>query len=208
MIQSNYDKYPQVEVSGMDDQCWNGWANVMRVLSARCDAKVIVIECYVGVLIEEIASAVSEHIPSAIVFGSQDAFRDSGEIERMLEPFLGNGDPIFGCISTLQMEDFLCSKKLAALRAEIAVIKDGLVVVIGPGASIVHRGDVLVYAEMPRWEAQGRMRRNEMSNLGTRNRETKWSLQYKRAFFNDWPVCDRLKLGLKNVDFILDTCKR
>ena len=29
MIRSNYDKYPQVEVAGMDDQCWSGWAKVM-----------------------------------------------------------------------------------------------------------------------------------------------------------------------------------
>lgn len=207
MIRSNYDKHPQVEVSGVDDQCWSGWAKVMEVLSARRDAKVVVIECYVGVAVDEIVAAVRGYIPSASVFEAEKAFLEPEEIERRAAPFLGDGDPIFGYSSALRMEDFFSPEKLAALREKIAAVESVTVVIIGPGASIVCRGDLLVYAEMPRYEAQGRMRRNEMSNLGTRNQELKWNLQYKRAFFNDWPVCDRLKLGLKDIDFILDTCK-
>lgn len=207
MIRSNYNKHPQVEVTGMDDQCWSGWKPIMAVLSGHADAKVVVIECYVGVSVEEISSAVREHMPSATVFHAETAFHDADEIERKVEPFLGDGDPIFGFSSALRMEDFLSPEKLEDLRAEIHAANHTPVVIIGPGASVVHPGDLLVYAEMPRWEAQGRMRRNEMSNLGTSNRGLKWNLQYKRAFFNDWPVCDRLKLGLKNVDFILVTCK-
>ncbi len=191
----------------MDNQCWSGWESIMAVLSKQSDTKAIVIECYVGVSVDEIAAAVRKHFHSSTVFESETAFHDLEEIERKLEPFLGHGDPIFGYSSALRMEDFFSPEKLAALRGQIAAVESGPVLIIGPGASIVHTGDLLVYAEMPRWEAQGRMRRNEMSNLGTHNRGLKWNLQYKRAFFNDWPVCDRLKLGLKHVDFILDTCK-
>ncbi len=191
----------------MDDQCWSGWVEVMKVLSGRRDAKVVVIECYVGVAVAEIVAAVREHIPSASVFEAEKAFHQPEEIEGKVAPFLGDGDPIFGYSSALRMEDFFSPEKLAGLREGMAAVKSGVVVIIGPGASIVCRGDLLVYAEMPRYEAQGRMRRNEMSNLGTRNQELKWNLQYKRAFFNDWPICDRLKLGLKDIDFILDTCK-
>lgn len=191
----------------MDDQCWSGWESIMEVLSKQSDTKVVVIECYVGVSVEEISAALREHFPSSTVFESGTAFHDSEEIERKVEPFLGHGDPIFGYSSALRMEDYFSPEKLAALRAEIASVESAPVVIIGPGASVVHAGDLLVYAEMPRWEAQGRMRRNEMSNLGIHNHGLKWNLQYKRAFFNDWPVCDRLKLGLQNVNFILDTCK-
>lgn len=191
----------------MDGQCWTGWENITGVLAGRRDARVVVIECYVGVLVEEIAAAFREHLPSAKVFEAGTAYRDPEEIERMVAPFLGNGDPLFGFSSALRMEDWFSPAKLAALRAEIGAMESTPAVIVGPGASIVHTGDVLAYAEMPRWEAQGRMRRNGMSNLGARNHELKWNLQYKRAFFNDWPVCDRLKLGLENVGFILDTCK-
>ena len=59
---------------------------------------------------------------------------------------------------------------------------------------------------LARWEAQLRMRRDEISNLGVDNRELKWSLQYKRAYFTDWRVCDRLKRDLMGRwDFVLDT---
>ena len=59
---------------------------------------------------------------------------------------------------------------------------------------------------MPRWEAQLRFRRNEISNLGVDNKTEKAALQYKRAFFVDWRVCDPLKQKLMNKwDFVIDT---
>ncbi|GAA5484219.1 class I mannose-6-phosphate isomerase [Haloferula sargassicola] len=208
MTRSNYDKYPEVKVGGMDDQCWSGWPEVVEVLADQSGDGVMVIECYVGVDVGEIVAAVGKHLPAATVFETQRAFHHPEEIERKVEPFLGHGDPLFGSLSALRMEDFLSPEKTAVLRKEIDAVSGGPAVVIGPGASLVATGDLVVYAEMPRWEAQGRMRRNEMSNLGTNNGELKWNLQYKRAFFNDWPVCDRLKLGLRQIDFLLDTCVR
>ena len=42
--------------------------------------------------------------------------------------------------------------------------------------------------------------------LGVDNHDLKWSLQYKRAYFTDWRVCDRLKRELMaRWDFVLDT---
>jgi hypothetical protein len=71
---------------------------------------------------------------------------------------------------------------------------------------LIHPEDILVYADLARWELQNRMRQNEISNLGVKNDELKWSLQYKRAFFTDWRVCGRLKRDLMvSWDFVLDT---
>jgi hypothetical protein len=53
---------------------------------------------------------------------------------------------------------------------------------------------MLVYADMPRWEIQMRFRRNEISNLGVENRTLDASLQYKRGYFVDWRVADRLSV--------------
>lgn len=210
MTRPNYDKHPHVTVSGMEDQCWTGWERIIATLSAHLKAKagkVLAIECYVGVSVEEIIAAIRAHLPVAPIFEASDAWLETDEIERLVAPFLGNGDPVFGHVSALRMEDYFSPQKIAAMRETIGSIAGGPVIIVGPGASIVHRGDMLAYAEMPRWEAQGRMRRNEMSNLGIENRELKWNLQYKRAWFNDWPVCDRLKLSLDASDFTLDTCR-
>ena len=66
--------------------------------------------------------------------------------------------------------------------------------------------DVLVYADMARWEIQMRFRRNEISNVGVDNRMERASLQYKRGFFVDWRICDRFKKTLMNKwDYVLDT---
>ena len=85
-------------------------------------------------------------------------------------------------------------------------VTEGLVLVVGCGAALIHEPDILVYADLARWEAQLRFRRNEASNLGVENRTLAASLQYKRAFFVDWRVCDRWKRPLMaRWDFLLDT---
>ncbi|MCX6928279.1 MAG: class I mannose-6-phosphate isomerase, partial [Verrucomicrobia bacterium] len=88
-------------------------------------------------------------------------------------------------------------------------VTSGLVLVVGCGARLLAERDVLVYADLARWEAQLRFRRNETSNLGVENRTLAASLQYKRAFFVDWRVGDRWKRPLiSQWDFVLDTNNR
>jgi hypothetical protein len=106
------------------------------------------------------------------------------------------------------MVDFIGPEKSGELTRIIAADSArGPVLVVGPGASLLAPGaDLLVYADMPRWEGQLRQRRGEVDNLGTRNRGFKPSLQYKRSFFIDWRVADRLKQEtMRNWDFLLDT---
>jgi len=79
---------------------------------------------------------------------------------------------------------------------------------VGCGAQLIAKGDILVYADLARWEAQNRFRCNTISNLGVENRTLSAALQYKRAFFVDWRVCDRWKRPLiSKWDFVLDTNK-
>jgi len=77
---------------------------------------------------------------------------------------------------------------------------------VGCAARLIHLGDVLVYADLARWEAQLRFRRNQTGNLGAENLTQAASLKYKRAFFVDWRVADRWKRPLiARWDFVLDT---
>jgi mannose-6-phosphate isomerase class I len=169
-------------------------------------APVLVIECYAGVLQEEIRTELQTHFPSALWIDSRAAFRPASEIDSLTAPDLGGDDPVFGHLSRLQLGDFLCEEVLATFRARIAAARCP-VVVIGPGASLIaSHATWLVYANLPRWEAQQRHRRGETANLGVDNRAAKASLKYKRAFFVDWRVCDRLKRStIERWDFLLDT---
>jgi mannose-6-phosphate isomerase class I len=139
------------------------------------------------------------------VFRASDVLKSSADIEEMLAPFLTD-DPVFGRMNGLRIEDFLDSDKLARARNQINKAQ-GRVLVLGTGAALLGaRVDVLVYADLARWEIQQRQRRNEISNLGADNRHERASLKYKRAFFADWRAADRLKKELfPTIDFLLDT---
>ena len=210
MMQSNYDKQPYVAVPNGARACVNGWQAVTdRLSNAVSDhgttCTVVTIECYTGVNEAEIAEALKVLDPARVLCSS-DAFLEPEVIDAKVGTFNGDDDPVFGIMNHLRMEDLMDAGKVASLVAAIEQVESGLVVVIGNGASLIHPGDILVYADLARWEAQLRMRRDEISNLGVANHDLKWSLQYKRAYFTDWRVCDRLKRDLMGRwDFVLDT---
>ena len=212
MPESNYDKQPVIEVAGGEGCCVAGWDTVCEKLGQAVSARsprrsVMTVECYTGVFEDEIAEKLQALNPVRIVRSAQ-AFLPPEEIERKVAPFNGGDDPVFGRMNELRMADFMDPVRIRQLAGEIERIDEGLVIVLGNGAGLIHPGDILVYADLARWEAQLRMRRDEISNLGVENRSLKWSLQYKRAYFTDWRVCDRLKRELMGRwDFVLDTHK-
>src|SRR5260370_2073617 len=124
----------------------------------------------------------------------------------MLAAVLGD-DPVFGCMNEIGLQAFFEETKLDEARQKVASWRQGFLLVVGVGAAIVTpESDVLVYADLARWEIQGRQRRNEIPNLGTDNFEESPNLKYKRAFFVDWRAADRLKRELlPKANFFLDT---
>jgi hypothetical protein len=87
----------------------------------------------------------------------------------MVEQFLGD-DPVFGRMNGILIEDYFDPGKLAAARVSVQKRNGGLTLVIGIGATLVAPNpDVLVYADMARWEIQMRYRCNEIGNLGSDN---------------------------------------
>lgn len=200
----NYDKTPTVSVPGAD-VVDRGWMNIAARLRAAT-ARVIAIEAYVGVHADQIRQSLGEAFGGAVWIPAAEALLAPAQIESLVAPFLGGNDPIFGHLTDLTLRHFFDSDRVAILRARIEQERR-TVIVYGVGASIIAPADaVLVYADLPRWEAQQRQRRHEVSNLGVANRTVAASLQYKRSFFVDWRVCDRLKQDtLTRWDFVLDT---
>jgi hypothetical protein len=210
---SNYDKRPRVDIPRVSGCAWRGWGAIAAHLREEMSklraqgGRVLAIECYTGVFEEEIRLALREAFGTAVWIDTGEAFLSSAEIDRLVAPDLGGDDPVFGYLSRLTLDRFFSAEKLASIRSFISGSREP-VVVVGPGASlVVPHSDLLVYADLPRWEAQRRQRRGEISNLGVDNQGLKPSLQYKRSFFIDWRVCDRLKQSsMSRWDFLLDTC--
>lgn len=210
----NYDRFPSVAVpQAFTSHCWRGWPAVSRQLRTSIEGnsprRLVAVETYPGVIESEICTQLATHFPGARIFDTAAAFKPAGEIDALVAPYLGGGDPVFGRICDLRLDQLLDADNLGALRVKIEEAA-GIVFIVGPAAALViERPDLLVYADMPRWEGQLRQRRNEASNLGVSNRALKASLKYKRSFFVDWRICDRWKRQtMRRWDFLLDTTQR
>jgi mannose-6-phosphate isomerase class I len=200
---TNYDKFPQV---GAEGTCDVGWPEVVKTLRAR-QARVVVVECYPGVRDAELLPALVDGLQPERVINTADCLKPEGDIARLVCPDVTE-DPVFGYLTRLSMTDFFDAKKIAEFRIQNSEFRSekGLLLVYGPGASLVAEDGLLVYADMPRWEIQQRFRRHEVGNLGARNEQLSAALLYKRAYFVDWRVCDRLKRRLlRRWDYVLDT---
>ena len=151
-------------------------------------------------------AALARELKPARIVSAAEALKSEAEINGLCKPFLGGEDPVFGFLSGLTMPQFFQEEQLRHGRETVERVQNGLVLVIGVGARLIAAGDILVYADLPRWEIQQRQRRNEISNLGANNAAQSASLKYKRAFFIDWRVADRWKKPLlRQADFFLDT---
>jgi mannose-6-phosphate isomerase class I len=205
---SNYDKYPCTPVSTSAANCWVEWRNIIDRLrpssvESRCT---LAVECYPGTFEGSIKDVLVEGLRPTEVVYTPDLLKTPNCVEKMLAPLLGD-DPVFGRMNDLGLEAFFEETKLNEARQKVASWREGFLIVVGVGAAIVSpEADVLVYADLARWEIQARQRRNEISNLGTDNFEESPSLKYKRAFFVDWRAADRLKRELlPKANFFLDT---
>lgn len=204
-----YDKFPFIAVSPNREDCAIGWDSIAEVTQARAKGTVCV-ECYPGVLVDEVCEELRRRFaPSLLLVRAEDCYLDEAELERKIQPLLTD-DPVFGRMNDFGIADFLDAGKVRVARAEIERGGGGLVLVVGTGASLLARAaDLLVYADMARWEIQQRQRRGLMGNLGVRNLAQSAAAKYKRGFFLDWRSADRLKRELlPRIDYLLDTNDR
>ncbi|MEE9690711.1 class I mannose-6-phosphate isomerase [Aeromonas hydrophila] len=210
---SNYDKFPEVVVAGHEGAASAGWHEIARRLQAAADGQggarvVLVIDCYHGVDQDELRSQLLARLGPHTLIEVEQARLPESKVLAMLERFITE-DRVFGVLAPHKMVEFFDPAALASLQRQVAEITDGLVVVMGSGASLVAEGDVRVYADLARWEIQQRLRRKELGNWGAGNEEEDILRRYKRAFFIEWRVFDRHKLAqLPTIDFLLDTNTR
>ncbi|ENP7127525.1 Probable mannose-6-phosphate isomerase gmuF [Raoultella planticola] len=210
-MQTTYDKFPEVTVQGYDDQAWQGWESLSATLLLRASAAsrtVLVVDCYPGVRLDELEQRLLPSLNATRVLNVESARRDEQALHDLLARNLTD-DRVFGVLSCHHLEEFFNADKLHQLRQQVDAVTEGLIVIYGPGAALVHPGDVLVYADMPRWEIQQRMRHDGLGNWGADNQDEDILRRYKRAFFIEWRVFDRHKTPLlKRADYLLDTTQK
>ncbi len=208
MNHAPYDKSPEVCVKGYESQAWRGWPAIRAIIRARIAGQrktVLTIDCYPGVRLDELREQLIDHLKPTLLINAETSRLSERHLHDLLAANLTD-DRVFGVLSCHQLNAFFNADALAQAQREAEETTGGLVVIYGPGAALVHPGDILVYADLARWEIQQRFRHGELGNWGANNENEDILRRYKRAFFIEWRVFDRHKTPLlKRADFLLDT---
>jgi len=112
-------------------------------------------------------------------------------------------DRVLGVMSHYQINDFYSDTEI--IHDEIRN-NDGVTVVYGTGATVLApEPNLLIYCDLARWEIQLRYRAG-LSNWQQDNSAEDPLRKFKRGYFFEWRMADRLKKQLlPQVNFLLDT---
>jgi mannose-6-phosphate isomerase len=202
---SNYDKFPSIQVPVGRESVWQGWPEILLRISGEisCGAQRIAVEIYPGVFEQEVLGAFVEALHPAHEFRTSDCWKTPAGIEAMVKSDLTD-DPVFGRMSRLTIEDFADRQRTAQLR-EACRSAEGVTLIFGTGTALLEpEPDVLIFADMARWEIQRRQRANQIGNFPAGEFHEPAAAKYKRAYFVDWRVADRIKHGLiDRIDYLL-----
>jgi mannose-6-phosphate isomerase class I len=113
------------------------------------------------------------------------------EIDKLIAPYLGGGDPLFGKIYPGDISDFYDTDSIAGLKPN----NNSLTFVYGCGAALVNWQCPVIYFDVPKNEIQFRSRAGNTCNLGA-HLPNEPKAQYKRFYFIDWVVFNKHKQAL------------
>ncbi|PEL13666.1 class I mannose-6-phosphate isomerase [Bacillus sp. AFS017336] len=205
---TQYDLRPEVVIKDFKAS-WEGYEGIVLKLKETIQEKkhsnfILSIESYPGVRNEEIVSEIIEKMkPQKIIFSDDIAF-DSKTITKMIKRNLTD-DRVFGLMAHHDLEEFFDEEKLKKVQQEIKNA-EGLIVIYGTGSTVITpKPDLLIYADLARWEIQLRYRAGA-PNWKADNEMDDALRKFKRGYFFEWRVADRQKKKVfAQIDFLLDT---
>lgn len=202
----SFRPFPSVRIRGYENAAATDRGSIRQRLSRLCGERtktVITAECYPGVNQEDLLKLLSP-LGLAEIIPSDDLALPPEEIDALIERDLTDDDPVFGIMTTRRLEEFFPAENLEKARRLIDAADSGIILVYGVGASLVCRGDILVMADITRWEIQLRYRKG-LDNWRTARKDLPKNKKYKRGYFAEWRWADRVKDRLlPEMDFYLD----
>lgn len=203
---SDYDKRPATRLDG--HRLWRGeeaYARLRSAADALGPRPVVVVDAYPGVRLDDLLRCLDAAFDGYDVIDAEEAAaRPAAEIETAIADNLTD-DRVFGVMSHATLQLFYDEGKVAALAERVAGRSRGTVLVGWGAARVVENPDVLVLADLARWEIQQRYR-GGATNWRAGNPDDDALRKYKRGFFVEWRVADRHKRTLfERIDFALDT---
>ena len=199
--EGKYDIYPSYKL--WDNQIYSGFDSLAEKISEH---RVVILDGYVGVFYDHFRERLDESLRKK---GIKTSWKNTSYflkhpdiIEKIVSPFLGGEDPLFGKRTTLKLDDFF---NLNRLRETSLDTEADINLIIGPGASLAGWKGLLIYIDIPKNEIQFRSRAGSISNLGATEPADPKKM-YKRFYFVDWIVLNNHKRSvLSKVDLIIDS---
>ena len=142
MRKANYDKSPYVAVPEGEAACVEGWAAIagrLKQALARANRQqlTLVVECYPGVDEAQVLAELTARLAPVLAVHAAQAMLPPERIDRLVAPFLGGDDPVFGFLSGLNLPQFFDPQKLCAMRESVEGVPEGLVLIVGCGARLI-----------------------------------------------------------------------
>lgn len=212
MSDCRYDLSPTIKVDGYDHALWETPQAIVGELSSRTQARLIVVETYPGISSEAL-DVVTPAFPDATVIDAREAYLDQESIEAILAPHV-TCDSVRGVMYRGVLQDLLDPSAQAHLQESVRrCLTAGMPVVVwGFGASLVAESctrelpeeQVLtVYGDISRWEIQQRHRQG-MPNHFWNNPQESNARKFKRGYFIEWRLADKIKRQLQpSLDYLL-----
>ena len=204
-FESRYDRFPETRVRGYDDRAWTGWEAVReRIGQMAGDEKLLLADCYPGVDDGELLpNLLAAWRPETVIL-TEDLFFDGDALNDKMAHFLTE-DRVRGVMYYGEAADFMDAEKVKAAREKIR--RSGRALVYGFAASLLSEAGLLVYADMTRWEIQLRYRKG-MPNYKQQNGGEDILRKFKRGYFVEWRIADRVKADcFGRVALYLDTTR-
>lgn len=196
---SQYDKHPEIKIEGHDDAIFSGIDEILKRLSANRRG-VLCIECYPGVDLDLLRQTLVLPLQAGQVINIEDYSKSEREIDLMLKDNLTD-DRVFGFMYGGGIADFY--KKEVLNNVKTMMNQHDFVIIYGFGASQLPC-DTLVHVGLTRWEIQLRYRKG-MTNFKKQNHDEDILRQYKRGYFVEWRVADRVKDEIhERLDYVID----
>ena len=197
---SNYDKYPRIKA--IDSKpCDSDWPAIRTRLQQACPKGILVIDTYPGVSDEEVIPEIQKLQPDCFI-DMKTVFKDEKTLNEQLQYNL-TADRVFGVMYYGVLTDLIDQDKLRHVQESLPA--DGLTIIYGFGASLVSRGNLLVYLDMARWQIQLRYRQG-MPNYNCTNYNEDTLRKIKRGYFIEWRLADKHKMTVfDKVDYFIDT---
>jgi len=187
-FKNNYDKFPKTHLDFDKSRVFSGFQEIITELSNYHNGT-LAIEIYPGNDIDLLFKQLITYLPANKIINIETAKKSYEELSNQYEDQLTD-DRVFGVMGYSSIEDFYQLDKIQMIRDQLAK-ETGLNIVYGFGATLV-KYDYLVYIDITRWEIQLRFRKG-MPNFTSNNPKEDTLKKFKRGYFLEWRVADKIK---------------